>query len=94
MSDPWVAAHVALHEQGLNRVGREADAAAYCRQQAQTAPVADRPFWLAEATQYEHWAALREHGTTGMPEAGPLMYAGVPMPHTDDDTAWLEDEEA
>jgi hypothetical protein len=92
MADAWATGHLTLHDQGLNRPGRELDAAAFCRQVAHDDP-ANARFWLAEATQWEHWSALAAQGIVGTPPTVPLMYAApaqAPATVEGEDTSWLD----
>jgi hypothetical protein len=49
--DPWAQGHVALHDKGLNRPGRDQEAAAFCRQMAGEQPE-NADDWFAEAMWY------------------------------------------
>jgi hypothetical protein len=81
MLDPWVTNHLALHDRGFNRPGREHDAAVFCRQVAQE-DHANARFWLAEASQWERWAGERR-----------AVPGDVAATTTDEDLAWLEGDE-
>jgi hypothetical protein len=64
--DPWGRGHALMHEKGVNRPGREAEARAFCESMADEYPD-DRGMWLAEAWWYAH-------GATGpIPWSTPMM---------------------
>jgi hypothetical protein len=53
--DPWAYGHSLMHEKGVNRPGREADAAAFCEAMAVDHPD-DRDMWRAEAWWWQQGA--------------------------------------
>jgi murein L,D-transpeptidase YcbB/YkuD len=78
--DPWAHAHVLMHEKGINRPGREADAMAYCEAMAQDYPD-DREAWLRERRLYERDLGRWEtpHGMRPQPvQYVPMMTGGEP----------------
>jgi hypothetical protein len=78
--DPWTHAHVLMHEKGINRPGREADAMAYCEAMAQDYPD-DREAWLRERRLYERdlGRTLTAHDMQPQPvRYVPMMTGGWP----------------
>jgi hypothetical protein len=74
--DTWAQGHLALHEQGFNRPGREQEAAEFCRKMAHEQPE-DADDWFAEAFWWAHgakgqlpWSTPMSRGQRSYPETG------------------------